>query len=109
MQLDQRFVDNPLVVGNPGIRFYAGAPINLSDGLRMGTLCVIDREPRALTGHQRLILTQLALAASEALEQRVLARCTKARRRCFIRSILRVAFCPLAIAGLTGLVISARR
>ncbi len=73
-QLDQRFIDNPLVVGNPGIRFYAGAPITLSDGLRMGTLCVIDREPRALTDHQRLILKQLARAASEALEQRVLAR-----------------------------------
>ncbi|TAL82987.1 MAG: PAS domain S-box protein [Rhodanobacter sp.] len=73
-QLDQRFTDNPLVVGSPGIRFYAGAPITLRDGLRMGTLCVIDREPRRLTEHQRKILTELARVASEALEQRRLAR-----------------------------------
>lgn len=72
-RLDPKFVDNPLVVGNPGIRFYAGAPLTLTDGLRMGTLCVIDRKPRMLTSNQREILTQLAHAASQALEQRVLA------------------------------------
>lgn len=70
---DPRFRDNPLVTGLPDIRFYAGAPIVLSDGLRMGSLCVIDTEPRELTDLQKGVLKQLARAASEAFEQRARA------------------------------------
>jgi PAS domain S-box-containing protein len=68
--LDPRFADNPLVRQAPNIRFYAGAPITLDNGARVGTLCVIDREPRQLTATQREILQQLAVAASQALEAR---------------------------------------
>ena len=71
-RLDERFADNPLVTGGPGIRFYAGAPIVLHDGVRVGSLCVIDREPRVLSIDQRRVLTALAKVASEALEQRAL-------------------------------------
>ena len=67
---DSRFADNPLVTGDPDIRFYAGAPIRMSDGLRMGTLCVMDRQPRELDARQTAILQQLARAVAEALEQR---------------------------------------
>ncbi|MFZ6672278.1 GAF domain-containing protein [Undibacterium sp. Xuan67W] len=67
---DFRFLTTPLVKGNPDIRFYAGAPLKLSDGSRVGTLCVIDREPKSLTTFQREILSQLAIAASRALESR---------------------------------------
>ncbi len=67
---DPRFADNPLVTGEPNIRFYAGAPITLHDGMRMGTLCVIDREPGVLDDQQRCVLQQLARAAAEALELR---------------------------------------
>ncbi|MET0280968.1 MAG: GAF domain-containing sensor histidine kinase [Steroidobacteraceae bacterium] len=68
--LDPRFHDNPLVKGAPDIRFYAGAPLVLSDGSTLGTLCVIDREPRELSGEQREILGNLAHVAVKALEGR---------------------------------------
>ena len=67
---DPRFADNPLVTGAPGIRFYAGAPLRLSDGSRVGTLCVIDREPRQLSDAQREVLRLLSVAAVRALEGR---------------------------------------
>jgi two-component system sensor histidine kinase/response regulator len=67
---DPRFAGNPLVENAPDIRFYAGAPITLSNGARVGTLCVIDRTPGALTALQRDVLHNLAIAAAHALEAR---------------------------------------
>jgi signal transduction histidine kinase len=68
--LDARFADNPLVLSQPDIRFYAGAPIVMADGSRIGTLCVIDRKPRELDDTKREILKNLAIAAAHALEGR---------------------------------------
>lgn len=67
---DPRFCDNALVTESPAIRYYAGAPIVLPDGLRMGTVCVIDQRPRALEPAQLQALQQLARVAAEGLEQR---------------------------------------
>jgi diguanylate cyclase (GGDEF)-like protein/PAS domain S-box-containing protein len=67
---DERFQANPLVTSPPDIRFYAGAPIKLPDGIRIGTLCVIDRQPRILSSKQRHALEALANAASQALTLR---------------------------------------
>lgn len=67
---DPRFSTNPLVTGQPHIRFYAGAPIVMPGGESIGTLCVIDRQARVLTDYQRAALTDLALVAAQALDMR---------------------------------------
>jgi diguanylate cyclase (GGDEF)-like protein/PAS domain S-box-containing protein len=67
---DARFADNPLVRGDPNIRFYAGAPLALPGGERVGTLCVIGRQPRRLDAAQAKMLRQLARIATEALVMR---------------------------------------
>jgi GAF domain-containing protein len=56
---DPRFADNPLVTGAPHIRFYAGAPLQVADGMRLGTLCLIDRRPRTLDALELGILATL--------------------------------------------------
>jgi PAS domain S-box-containing protein len=67
---DPRFAANPLVTGNPDIRFYAGAPIVMPGGERIGTVCVIDRAPRQLEEHQRATLQSLAAIVGAMLSQR---------------------------------------
>ncbi|MDQ3000162.1 MAG: ATP-binding protein [Fibrobacterota bacterium] len=57
---DIRFRDNPLVTGAPNVVFYAGVPLELGDGINVGTLCVIDTKPRRLTDKQRNALRCLA-------------------------------------------------
>jgi GAF domain-containing protein len=72
-QLDARFADNPLVVEDPTIRFYAGVPIVSVEGYPLGTLCVLDQKPRKLTEDQKLqlkLLTQELIIAIE-LHQRL--------------------------------------
>ncbi|MBK7876913.1 MAG: PAS domain-containing protein [Planctomycetes bacterium] len=68
--LDERFADNPLVTGEPGIRFYAGAPLLDIEGRALGTLCVIDRRPRKLDEVQRETLAALARQVSRLIELR---------------------------------------
>lgn len=68
--LDPRFAGNPLVTGEPGIRFYAGAPLVTADGQPIGTVCVIDREPRALSAPERKALQSLARQVVAQLELR---------------------------------------
>jgi PAS domain S-box-containing protein len=67
---DQRFADNALVLGDPRIRFYAGAPLQTGDGINLGTLCVIDREPRTLSREQQDALEALARQVVRLIELR---------------------------------------
>ncbi|HVE11612.1 MAG TPA: sensor domain-containing diguanylate cyclase [Paraburkholderia sp.] len=64
---DQRFHDNPLVTGDPNIRFYAGYPLAVSDGIRLGTLCLIDSKPRVLDDEERALLRDLGQMAEQEL------------------------------------------
>ena len=63
---DERFRDNPLVVSEPKLRFYTGAPLITSEGYALGTLCVLDRKPRRLDAKQ--------LEALQALRRQVVAQ-----------------------------------
>lgn len=67
---DNRFTDNPLVVGEANLRFYAGAPLVTPQGHVLGTLCVIDTVPRILTHDQRIGLEVLARQVMKHFELR---------------------------------------
>ena len=66
--LDARFADNPLVIGPPFIRFYAGAPLKLSSGQNVGTLCLIDSKPKQLEDEELEHLRVLAHMVAMELE-----------------------------------------
>jgi GAF domain-containing protein len=82
---DERFRENPLVVSDPYIRFYAGAPIINEDGYALGTICVVDRTPRDLAPDQkealkalsRLVLAQLEFRRNLILLKEALSDRTK--------------------------------
>lgn len=67
---DPRMADNPLCLGDPGLRFYAGARLVTANGLPLGTLCVLGHEPRALTDLQRETLKVLSRQVMHQLELR---------------------------------------
>ncbi|MDX1571288.1 MAG: sensor domain-containing diguanylate cyclase [Xanthomonadales bacterium] len=67
---DERFAGNPLVVNEPQIRFYAGHPITTEDGIRLGTLCILDREPRNLDEEDLQLLRDLASVAEQEIQSR---------------------------------------
>ena len=97
--LDTRFADNPLVLGEPGIRFYAGAPLQDSQGHRLGTLCVIDRQPRHLSAAQRAALVCLARAVMAALERHRQVHDAQVAAQAIAQAALVQHYSPDAIVG----------
>ena len=69
--LDDRFRDNPLVTGPPNVRFYAGMPLIVDDGLPVGTVCVMDTRPRTFLTDER---RALHIIANQAIAQLRLTR-----------------------------------
>ena len=66
---DERFADNPLVIGEPRVRFYAGAPLSLGDGSLVGTLCVADHRARNLDEGQLQLLSDLSKLVERELQK----------------------------------------
>jgi diguanylate cyclase (GGDEF)-like protein len=104
---DERFADNPLVTGEPGVAFYAGFPVKNGQGYKIGTLCIIDRRPRTFTEEDVDRLEDFARWLELVIENRrlgesqnqLLAELTQARRESMI--------CPMTQAwnrrGFSGL------
>ena len=103
LQQDKRFVSNPLVTGEAGVRFYAGAPLRTADGVALGTLCVLDTRPRTLSDEQRISLEALARQVMSQLElRRLLAHkhIDEARHRLIIESAVEYAIITTDMAGI---------
>ncbi len=79
---DERFADNPLVVNEPSIRFYAGFPLSAPTGERLGTFCIIDRKPRQLSDDDQETLEDLARIAERELSASYLATTDTATGLC---------------------------
>lgn len=77
---DARFAQNPMVTGEPHIRFYAGSPLITPEGFKLGTLCVIDNVPRDLSPEQ--------IAALRALGNQVMTQLEARREIAFLRRAL---------------------
>ncbi|PSJ36253.1 GGDEF domain-containing protein [Allosphingosinicella deserti] len=72
--LDQRFADNPLVLGAPRIRSYAGIPLRTPEGYNVGSLCAMDNKPRRFSPADIAILSNFANIVSDELELRLIAQ-----------------------------------
>lgn len=73
-QLDPRTLSNPLVAGILGLQFYAAAPLKSKEGYNLGTLCIIDKNPRTLNAKESLMLRQLSRIVVYQLELKLESR-----------------------------------
>jgi PAS domain S-box-containing protein len=106
--LDARFADNPLVTGEPGIRAYAGIPLQTSDGHAIGTLCVIDRRPRVFSAADIDTLRDFAAIAQDLVQGMELAADNEralylaTERETLYRELFEHAGVGIVLASLSG-------
>jgi sigma-B regulation protein RsbU (phosphoserine phosphatase) len=111
---DPRTLANPLVAGDLGLQFYAGVPLTTHDGYNLGTLCIIDQQPRELTESEVASLTDLARVVVDELELRLAARRTVDLESQLRRSAEHVAhtlqrsLLPARVPSVPGLEIATR-
>ncbi|MBB5880649.1 GAF domain-containing protein [Xanthomonas arboricola] len=94
---DSRFADVSVVTGETGARFYAGMPLVTSDGVALGTVCVLDTEPRTLTDMQRTGLQALARVTMRLLDER--KRELQLEREAILQPVAPVAIAAAADTG----------
>ncbi len=99
---DERFVDNPLVAGDPEIRFYAGCPLTAANGSKLGTLCLIDRTPRSLSDDDLQLLHDLSAMVEEELAAVQLATLDELTGLANRRGFQTLATHALAVCRRTG-------
>ena len=106
--IDPRTLANPLVAGEMGLRFYAAAPLTTHDGFNLGTLCVIDRQPREVTAEDAGVLSDLAAIVTDELELRLSTR-TLVEREQTLRSyaestarVLQASLLPAELPAIPG-------
>ena len=85
---DERFASNPLVTGEPNIRFYAGSPIITAEGYAFGTLCLIDYQPREFNSNDRQRLASLANVITGLIENHKIARSSQSLSQTIAESAL---------------------
>lgn len=87
---DERFADNPLVTSDPHIRFYAGCPLTVSEGIKVGTLCLIDTVPHEFGAEDRTLLHDLAMLVEKeltAIQIATIDELTGLSNRLWLRSV----------------------
>lgn len=113
-ETDPRTLANPLVAGELGLRFYAGVPLTTSDGHNLGTLCIIDRQPRQITDQEVDTLRDLASLVLDELELRLSAQRTMGLEKALRDSAedqarsLREGLLPPELPTVGGLELAAR-
>ena len=111
---DPRTLANPLVAGEMGLRFYAGVPLTTHDGFNLGTLCLLDQQPRELTDDEVATLSDLATVVMDELELRLAAKRTvelesQLRRGAEnVARTLQQSLLPTRVPAIAGLDIAAR-
>ncbi|MHB1986961.1 MAG: PP2C family protein-serine/threonine phosphatase [Acidimicrobiales bacterium] len=113
-RLDPVALTNPLVAGEFGLRFYAAAPLVTADNHKLGTLCIIDREPRALGDTEVATLSDLAALVIRELELRLQARssvaeATELRREAeVLAGTLQATMLPPSLPEIAGMEVASR-
>ena len=106
---DKRFFDNPLVVKPPNMRFYAGAPLRTPDGLRIGTLCILDTKPRHFSEQELSVLRDIADSVEHEINKTDKAALFISEQATYLKAVLDSVADGILTIDVTGKILSANR